>query len=73
MSETKTTWHKYPEDKPYGGYYNVTTEDEPGLKYVIPASFDSDRDEWLFNDQFEIYNVIAWSELPEPFEDGENG
>ena len=27
----------------------------------------------IYKRKFEIYNVIAWSELPEPFEDGENG
>lgn len=72
MCETKTVWHKYPDEKPYDDYYNVTVEEEPGLKYVITATYDLDRNEWLFNDQFELNNVIAWSELPDPFDEDED-
>lgn len=60
MSENKVIWHPYPQEKPKRAreFYLVTTD-------VISNDIDIDYFNQL--NQFADKNVIAWAELPEPY------
>lgn len=64
MSETKTVWHPYPQEKPKeDGSYLITT-----IYCHIPEVISENYENGEFNlDAF----VVAWAELPEPYEEEE--
>lgn len=74
MSETKTVWHPYPKEKPSAsGQFLITTRDNDGQGLSRNVDFfDADEgifwceDAEVFGIEF-TWNVIAWSELPEPY------
>lgn len=67
---TKINWHPYPLELPDSGKnYLVTVEAEERFRYVYTAMFMYVTG-WLVDKN---YKVIAWAELPEPFDEGENG
>lgn len=73
MSETKVYWEKYPDEKPKKeGEYIVTVKDY-GKKYTTSAYFSTLDFSWIDRRiRRELYGVIAWGELPDPFDEGEN-
>lgn len=60
MSETKTVWHPYPQEKPKkDGVFLITYRF--GNKIEVAEAYvakDNNSD-----------NLIAWAELPEPYEE----
>ena len=73
MSETKTKWHKYLDDKP-------PISEETFTPYLVTIIFRGkklvDTGLWVNEGYWSEYSegtVLAWAEMPEPFEDGENG
>lgn len=64
-------WHPYPKEKPTDWKEYIVT-----LKYTkctTSANYDPEDDEWRGNDDFWIPNncIVAWLELPEPYEEEE--
>lgn len=67
MSETKTVWHPYPNQKPkIEGEYLVTSI-FGSIKEVVTGYFESGR----FDNEFDNC-VKAWAELPKPYNPEEN-
>ena len=76
MSETKTTWHKYPDEKPpKSGRYlvtivsefmgkRVTTDDFYDYKELLENYNRGPRYYWYYHNG----EVIAWAERPEPYD-----
>ena len=68
MSETKTVWHKYPDEKPpKDDWYLITYLDKSGEKWVITEEYDKKKGRFL-REPFDL-NVLAWAYAPEPFEE----
>ena len=63
MSETKTKWHKYPEETPSrkNTEYLVTLED----KYS-PSGYRTTTMKWAVR-TWHGCAPLAWAELPEPY------
>ena len=64
MSETKTIWHPYPKEKPKEeDEYLVTVSNHPKnfVHYLFYSGSPCYSNQWKY--------VIAWAELPEPYED----
>lgn len=71
MSETNTTWHKYPKEKPpKDDWYLITYLDKSGEKWVITEGYDKKKERFL-REPFDL-NVLAWAESPDPFDEGED-
>lgn len=76
MSETKTVWHPYPQEKPNvkdgkkSEDYLVTLKIK-GKLFVVNASFyffcKMFYEEYFISDLDKF--VTAWAELPEPYEE----
>lgn len=73
MSETKTVWHKYPEELPPGdGHYLITAHDYGDTiehPWIDIDFFDKDAGRFLLLDwdgTDKGWCVTAWAELPEP-------
>ena len=65
MSETKTVWHPYPqEDLPMIGRYFLTIKGHYGN--FVDIFRISPEKEWMRK------FVVAWAELPEPYNPKEN-
>ena len=58
------TWHPYPNEIPERYNHYLVTVEKKGLKYVAKVMFSFDEI-WLVDKR---YKVIAWAELPEPYE-----
>lgn len=70
MSETKTIWHKYPDEKPpKDDWYLITYSPKPSEKWVISERYDKKKKRF-YKEPFDL-NVLAWAELPESVEEGE--
>lgn len=75
MSETKTVWHPYPKEKPASsGHFLITTRDNDRQMLRTNVDFfDADEgifwceDTEFFGIEFTL-NVIAWAELPRPYQ-----
>lgn len=69
--ETKVKWHKYPEEKPQKeSKYLVTMKlVTKGTKYIIINDYVIGKRKYFFNCDS---SVIAWAELPEPYEEIKN-
>ena len=84
MSETKTVWHSYPQEKPFSDYKDIDKYEflKKEVSYICMIKH---RDEkfmaeltWLpflkifkrlyWIDDIDKY-VIAWAEFPEPYEE----
>lgn len=74
--EQGIAWHPYPNEKPnvpntkvasFGEYYTayefLVTQKLGGVSHVITSVY--------FNGEFRDNDVIAWAELPEPYEEVE--
>ena len=63
MRESKIVWHKYPQEKP----------PKEGL-YLITIKFGNKKEVSMGYLTKEIYSntLIAWAEIPEPYEEEEN-
>lgn len=64
MSETKTVWHPYPQEKPpkqMESYLTTMPKGIVGINTFIDSVFG------LYDNE-----VIAWAELPEPYNPKEN-
>ena len=64
---TKIDWHPYPEEKPTekDAYKDFLLTIDDGLGSFVT------KDQWLSVDCWDTYlddKVIAWAELPEPYE-----
>lgn len=71
MSETKTVWHKFPEEKPPELIeLLVTHKTEKGELRIDKACFDPDEGWDGIIDM--VGDVLAWAELPAPFEPAED-
>ena len=75
MSENKVKWHPYPKEKPksYLREHLVTVESYlasiPLKKIEKDTWIDSeDGGEWLVYGNKQKSKIIAWTELPEPYE-----
>lgn len=67
MSETKTVWHKWPDEKPPENQFLLLTHlGENGCTFVDDGYFDSTDGGWQGRFCF-ICEVLAWAELPEPY------
>lgn len=67
MSETKTKWHKWPDEKPpCRGTYLVTICVGDGEPYVISYHFDPECQDPLAC-FFDGTKILAWAELPDPY------
>lgn len=63
-------WNPYPEIKPAeNGYYLITVKDRRNLSDVYLASYDKDLDCWT---GYATEEVIAFRNLPEPYQPEEN-
>lgn len=87
MSETKTVWHPYPKEKPFSDYKDID-KDTFLNKEVSHICMIKHRNEkfmaelkWLpfFKKFYRMYwiedidkYVIAWAEMPEPYNPKEN-
>lgn len=76
MSETKTVWHKYPEELPPGdGHYLITAHDYGDTiehPWIEVDFFDKDAGRFLLLDwdgTDKGWCVTAWAELPEPYQE----
>ena len=62
-------WHRYPDEKPIDNKPLLVTYDDGYIK----IAFHDSEDDWCkwFETQevLPIHDVIAWAELPEPYED----
>ena len=62
MEETKVKWHPYPQERPIeDNAYLITVKYRHSKKVM----------KWdCFNGYFNVYgDVIAWAELPKPYEE----
>lgn len=68
---THVDWHPYPEEKPTKkDRYLISLDDGNGHQYITIATFYKDT----FWESGAIDHIVsAWAELPEPFDEGENG
>ena len=67
-SETKTVWHKYPDEKPPEDCeLLVTVKSDYGGESWIDVSGRAFGDFIVELDGGQSHHVIAWAELPEPF------
>ena len=68
MSENKVIWHKYPDEKPKNNsdipYLVTCLFDGFSRKEFIVDMFYYEEDSLKWNPQ---NDVIAWAELPEPY------
>ena len=68
MSENKVIWHKYPDEKPKNNcdipYLVTCLFDGFSRKEFIVDMFYYEEDSFKWNPQ---NDVIAWAELPEPY------
>lgn len=65
MSESKILWHKYPDEKPQrNDDYLVTIKTSRKL-YISKDCYDINEGEFEFEFMTEI--IIAWAEMPEPY------
>lgn len=67
MSETKTNWHRFPDEKPprKQTYYLVTMK---GFRRGDPPWVTTMR--WMGRTWMgSSIDVMAWTELPEPYEE----
>lgn len=64
---TQVNWHPYPKEQPAKrGNYLVTLEATWGKRYI---EVDFYRGKWdVFSHKDGSYFVIAWAELPEPYD-----
>lgn len=63
-------WNPYPEIKPSeNGYYLITVKDGRNLSDVYMAGYDKDLDCWT---GYATEEVIAFRNLPEPYQSEEN-
>ena len=68
MSETKTVWHKWPEEKPSTeGRFLVTEKIGKDKPFVSVLRFEADPRFSSWGILFEKTEVLAWAELPEPY------
>ena len=84
MSETKTVWHPYPEEKPFSEYENInihafinmevpyicTIERHNGT-FVVELTwrpFFKKFERMYWIDDIDKY-VMAWAEMPEPYKE----
>lgn len=67
MSETKIVWHKYPDEVPsrYDKYL-VSIQSPTGSIFVETLFFSNFVKSWL--DLGILDQVLAWAELPEPYQ-----
>ncbi|HIT95538.1 MAG TPA: hypothetical protein IAC45_00470 [Candidatus Aphodousia faecavium] len=72
---TNVDWHPYPKEKPksYLRDYLVTVETYsasiPLKKIEMDTWIDSeDGGEWLIHSNKQKKKIIAWTEMPEPYE-----
>lgn len=68
MKKIETEWHPYPKEKPKIEGVYLATAVFGSIKEVVTAYFGRGR----FGNEFNNY-VIAWAELPEPYEKENNG
>lgn len=69
MSETKTVWHKWPEEKPpTEGRFLVTEKIGQDKPFVSVLRFEADPRFSSWGILFEKTEILAWAELPEPYE-----
>lgn len=65
MSENQVIWHPYPKERPIEDDDYLITVKGKHIKKVMKWN--------SVNGYFNIYvNVIAWAELPEPYEEEHN-
>ena len=62
----KFNWHPYPEEIPSKNGYYLTTSIYKRKKYIETKSWFLERREF---DEEDDENIIAWAEMPEPYED----
>lgn len=65
--KTKVIWHPYPQEKPKMEGVYLATAVFGSIKEVVTWYFESRR----FGNKFDNY-VIAWAEMPKPYEDMKN-
>lgn len=75
MNETKVVWHPYPEEKPtqekqYLISFYVYKKKRSGVDIDF---YYPEHDAWDVYDDGVYTIVTAWAEMPEPFDEGENG
>jgi hypothetical protein len=69
-----TQWHRYTRPS-QAGYYIATWRDSanfPGPAFVTELWYSKLENQWLpvrSDDQKLVPEVIAWAELPEPYDD----
>ena len=62
MSDSKAGWHPYPKEKPTRwGEYLITIKTQGGN--IVDVGL-------FFGNTFQDQNVIAWADMPEPYEKG---
>lgn len=66
MKDNKIMWHRYPQEEPKeDGFYLITISDY--VNYVVIWRY-SIKDKWASVGFISSINVIAWTELPIPFD-----
>ena len=62
----KFNWHPYPNEIPSNNGYYLTTLIYKRKKYIETRSWFLERKEF---DEEDDENIIAWAEMPEPYEE----
>ena len=65
MSKTKTVWHPYPDEKPRRANEYLITLKKIRRFYVTTDYYDIKEGD--FENEF-CSNIVAWAEMPRPFE-----
>ena len=66
MSKNRVKWHPYPQEEPNeDGFYLVTISDY--VNYVVICKY-SMKDKWASISGIASIDIIAWTELPIPFD-----
>lgn len=68
MSENKVKWHPYPEEKPKkSDLYLITVKNINIKPFVCQDVFNDYTKVFRFERYSMIEKIIAWAELPEPY------
>ena len=71
MSKNRVKWHPYPKDKPKCVDEYVVTVHCGYFKITSTSIWKNNKFENYENEPGRIGSIVAWAELPEPYEEEE--
>ena len=73
MSKNRVKWHPYPQERPKkGNKYIVTIHVNGKVKHVTKSIYHKEDGGFFGLDKIPKFKVIAWTDIPDPYNKGED-